>query len=318
MNNKNFKFNILPGFVPNDSFPTLKKYGIKEVYVGFFDDYSEKKWPVAFNTINRRGEGASFYGIDSFQKLDKDAIKNRIDLYIAFNVFYSKEQLVWILKSIKKISKFNSVKGIIVSDINLLLKLKKAHYTKTIIMSTLSTIFNKNAISFFSELGATRFVLDRQLTAKEVLDIVKSFPQYQFEMFFLLGSGCLFIDGYCSSMHIQEKDVDKKYNVTFNETLCMKTINEQKLNKKLLSYKCNICLLYYLKDLKNITLKIPNRTITDSTCSDIVNTILEIEKNLSMKNINFNKFSMFCKKLFEKRKGFTCNSKICLCRDLFV
>lgn len=318
MENKKIKFNILPGFVPNDSFSTFKKYGIKEVYVGFFDKYSERRWPVAFNTINRRGEGASFYGIDSFRQLEKEAIKNKIDLYVAFNVFYSKEQIDWVIKSIKNVSKFNSVKGIIISDINLLLILKKIKYKKKIIISTLSTIFNKYAIEFFSTFGAKRFVLDRQLTAKEVLELINSFPQYQYEMFFLMGDGCLFVDGYCSSMHVQETNIERRYNISIKNTLCKKLISENKLSNKLISYKCNICLLYYLKNLKNITLKIPNRTITNSTCGIIIDSIIEIEKYLSNRNTNFNKFSTFCRNLFNQKKGISCNPKICLCRDLFI
>lgn len=318
MDNKIIKFNILPGFVPNDSFSNLKKYNIKEVYVGFFDEYSEKKWPVSFHTINRRGEGANFFKISEFKTLVKQATENNVRLFVAFNIHYTENQLDWVVKSIIKISKYSVVEGVIVSDIGLLLKLKKLKYKKEIIISTLSTIFNKYAIDFFINFGAKRFVLDRQLTAKEVLGIIKSFPKYQYEIFFLMGDGCLFIDGYCSSMHVQEIGINKRYNTSVQETLCMKVINKQSLTGKLMSYKCNICLLYYLKGLKNITLKIPNRTITNSTCSNIINSIVEIEKELSKPDIKFNSFSFFCKKLFKRDKGVSCNSKVCLCRDLFI
>lgn len=318
MDNKIIKFNILPGFVPNDSLSNLKKYNIKEVYVGFFDEYSEKRWPVCFYTINRRGEGANFFGVSEFKKLAKQAKENNIGLFVAFNIHYMEKQLDWVVKSIIKISKYSVVKGIIVSDIGLLLKLKKLKYKKKIIISTLSTIFNKYAIDFFTNFGAKRFVLDRQFTAKEILDIVKSFPQYQYEIFFLMGDGCLFIDGYCSSMHVQETGINKRYNTSVQETLCMKVINKQSLTNKLMSYKCNICLLYYLKDLNNVTLKIPNRTITNSTCSNIINSILEIEEILSKPNIKFNNFNKFCKKIFKRDKGVSCNPKVCLCRDLFI
>ena len=318
MDNKTIKFNILPGFVPNDSFSNIIKYNIKEVYVGFFDSYSEKKWPVAFHTINRRGEGANFFNISEYDNLVKQATENNIGLFVAFNIHYTKSQLDWVIKSIIKISIYSIVKGVIVSDIGLLLKLKKLKYKKKIIISTLSTVFNKYAVDFFANFGAKRFVLDRQLTAKEVLDIIKSFPQYQYEIFFLMGDGCLFIDGYCSSMHVQEIDVNQRYNTSVQETLCMKVINEKSLIGKLMSYKCNICLLYYLKNLSNVTLKIPNRTITNSTCSNIIKPILEMEKILSKPNINFYSFSKFCKKIFKRDKNFSCNSKVCLCRDLFI
>ncbi len=313
-------FKILPGFIPADSFDILKKYNVKETYVGFYDNFSEKNWPVAFHAINRRGEGANFCGIKEFSALAKNAEKNGMNLYLAFNVFYSRRQLDWILKSIIRISKFSSVKGIIVADMNLLLMLKKIKYDKKIIISTLGTVFNKYAIDFYSSLGAKRFVLDRQMTAKEIFDTIKSFPQYQYEIFFLIGDGCLFIDGYCSSMHTQEKDKLKRYNTSYQTTLCMDVLNNIKNKnslKKILSYKCNICMLYYLKNLSNVSLKIPNRTITNATGADIMETILKIDNKLSQKNVSFKEYSSFCKKLFKENKGCLCNPKVCLCRDLY-
>jgi len=317
----NNKFNILPGFVPTDSFSTLKKYDIKEVYVGFFDIYSEKKWPVSFNTINRRGEGASFFEFNNFKTFDKQAIKNNISVYVAFNVNYSKEQLDWILKSINKLSKLKSVKGLIVSDINLLLMLKKNKYKKEIIISTIANIFNSYAIDFYSTFGAKRFVLDRQLTSKEVLFIINKYPQYKFEIFFLMGDGCFFIDGYCSSMHVQEINKKYRYNTTITKTLCKKVLDEitsQKNNilNEISTYKCNICLLYYLSKFNNVTLKLPNRTITNSTSSNIIEKVNNINDLLSNKNITFEKFNIGCKKIFKQYKKYTCNSKVCLCRDL--
>lgn len=315
---KNFK--ILSGFTPKDSFDVLKKYDIKEVYVGFYDNFSEKNWPVAFNVINRRGEGASFYGIENFSSFAQNAKNNGISLYLTFNVFYSQKQLNWIIKSIKKLSKFSSVKGVIVSDINLLLMLKKIKYDKKIIISTLGTVFNDYAIKFYSNLGAKRFVLDRQLTSQEILKIIKAFPKYKYEIFFLMGDGCLFIDGYCSSMHTQEVNKLQRFNTSYQTTLCMDVLNKIKSNNLLkifLSYKCNICLLYYLKDLQNISLKIPNRTISNASVSNIIDIILKIDKKLSQKRISFEEFSCFCKKLFKENKGCSCNPKVCLCRDLY-
>lgn len=317
-----YKLKILPGFTPTDSFDILKKYKIKNVYVGFFDENSENKWPVAFNTINRRGEGASFYGIKEFEVFAKKAQKNNINVYVTFNVYYSKKQLNWILKSIQKISKLQPVKGIIVTDINLLLLLKKTKYNKEIIISTLANIFNSYAIEFYASLGSNRFVLDRQQTAKEILDIIRKYPQYQYEIFFLMGDGCFFIDGYCSSMHTQEISTTKRYNTSIKTTLCMKILEQNKLKdkkfqNKMLPYKCNICLLYYLKDFDNVNLKIPNRTITNSTGSKIMDDILELDNYLSSNNVSFKQFHTFCRKFLKKNKNISCNKNICLCRDLF-
>lgn len=313
-------FNILPGFTPTDSLVEFSLKNIKTIYVGFYDDYSEKKWPVAFNTINRRGEGGSFFGKKAFSSFIKKAEKYNLSVYVVFNVNYTKQQIPWIIKSIKFVSKFNAVKGIIVNDINLILLLK--NYEKEIIISTLGTNLNSYVIEFYKEFGAKRIVLDRQLTAKEVLTILNKFPEIKFEMFFLMADGCFFIDGYCTSVHIQETDSNVRYDNSIKSTLCMKVFNDlkEKNNKivsNMLPYKCNLCLLYFLIKYNNITIKIPNRTITDSTGINIINTIHDIETQLNKKTMTLNKFKKYCSNLLMKNRKIKCNSKVCLCRDLY-
>lgn len=313
-------FNILPGFTPTDSLVEFSLKNIKTIYVGFYDDYSEKKWPVAFNTINRRGEGGSFFGKKAFSSFIKKAEKYNVSVYVVFNVNYTKQQIPWIIKSIKFVSKFNAVKGIIVNDINLILLLK--NYEKEIIISTLGTNLNSYVIEFYKEFGAKRIVLDRQLTAKEVLTILNKFPEIKFEMFFLMADGCFFIDGYCTSVHIQETDSNVRYDNSIKSTLCMKVFNDlkEKNNKivsNMLPYKCNLCLLYFLIKYNNITIKIPNRTITDSTGINIINTIHDIETQLNKKTMTLNKFKKYCSNLLMKNRKIKCNSKVCLCRDLY-
>lgn len=314
-------FNILPGFTPQDSVKDFVLQNINTVYVGYYDNYSEKRWPVAFNTINRRGEGGSFFGKQEFYNFIKEATKYSLCVYVVFNVNYNKQQIPWVIKSIKFVSKFSAVKGIIVNDINLLLLLE--NYKKELIISTLGANLNSYAIEFYKSFGSRRIVLDRQLTAKEVLQIINKFPDINFEIFPLMANGCFFIDGYCTSVHIQEKDNNSKYDNSINSTLCMKVFNSLKTKNKNIvfnmgPYKCNLCLLYFLIKYNNVTIKIPNRTITDSTGLYIINIIHKMEKQLNSKNITLKKFKRYCSSFLLKDKKIKCNSKVCLCRDLFI
>lgn len=318
--------NILPGLSPSDSIEAFYSKGIKEVYAGFYDSVSEKKWPVAFNTINRRGEGGSFFGLKAFASAAVKAEKYGMSVYVVFNVNYTARQLPWILKSIKQISKFPAVKGLIINDINLILLLRRQKYSKKIIISTLGANLNAYAAAFYQNLGASGIVLDRQLTALEVLSIVKKFPEMRFEVFFLMADGCFFIDGYCSSLHVQETDKSKRYDLSVQSTLCMDMFRglgqKKQANKfdckKMLPYKCNICSLYHLRKLKNITVKIPNRTITNSDGISIIDSVLKIEKELEKRNITFEKFRSFCGRFLYESKNIKCNPKVCLCRDLYA
>ena len=300
----NNKFKILYGCSSFDSIKILDKYkNIKNIYVGFYDEESEKKWPVIFNTINRRGDYASFYGLEQFSKLDEEAIKRNISVYVTFNIPYKKSQMDWIINAVCKISEFSSVKGIIVGDINLLLILKKFSYKKDIVISTSGTNFNDYAIEFYAGLGAKRFILDRQLTAKEIVLTLQKYPEYEYEVFLVLTTGCLFVDGYCSSGHTNTK------------TTCGALIS--KYGEKLVRspYKCNICLLYYLIKFNNVSIKIANRGISSSEFR--IDTILTLERVLNKKNIDFKKFQNYCKKILKKHLNIECNHKVCLCRDLY-
>ncbi len=82
-------------------------------------------------------------------------------------------------------------------------------------------------------------------------------------------------------------------------------------------YKCNLCLLYFLIKYNNVTIKIPNRTITDSTGLYIIDTVHKMEKQLNSNNITLEKFKKYCADFLLKSKKVKCNSKVCLCRDLY-
>ena len=191
-------------------------------------------------------------------------------------------------------SSFPSVKGIIVGDINLLLKLKEIGYDKTITISTIGNVFNDYAIEFYASLGATRFIFDRQTTAKEILHVLNKYPIYEYEIFLQLGIGCSFIDGYCNNVYIN--------NSAFCTPFPIKT-----------SYKCSLCLLYYLKKYDNVSLKLNNRG--SKVFAQGLSLVNLLERILN-KNLDFNGYKQLCKKILKKYRNIDCNPNICLCRDL--
>ena len=170
-------------------------------------------------------------------------------------------------------------------------------------MSTSATNFNDYAIEFYASLGAKRFILDRQLTAREIISILQKYPKYEYEVFLVLCIGCLFIDGYCSSNHTNTKSI------------CGTIISKCGKKLGLSSYKCNICLLYYLIKFNNVSIKLANRGISSSEFH--INTILTLEKILNKRNVDFQTFKSFCKKILKRYLNIECNHKVCLCRDLY-
>ena len=204
------KFKTIIGLNPNDNISELVENGIDEVYCGYYDGEFNKKWPVAFTTVNRRGEGVNFSSFNLLKTATRKLYKHNVKSYITLNGYYTQEQYPWLIKNIKKIAGEYSIEGLIVNDIGILLLLKQLKFKKNITISTLATPLNDNAVEFYQKFGATRIVLDRQLNLNEIIKMVNKYPKLEFEIFVVSTGGCLFIDGYCSFFHCLEKINNKQ------------------------------------------------------------------------------------------------------------
>ena len=331
----NNKFNVIVGFTPSDTIEFLKQNNIKEVYCGYYDKNLEKKWPVSFGCINRRGEGVNFSSWNDLIKFTKSAYKNNIRVYFTLNShYYVKEQYPWLKQLITKIKKEESITGIILNDLGLLLMINQMGFNKDITISTLATAFNSNAINFYKQFGANRIVLDRQFTPKEIMELANSHKDMEFEIFVLSTGGCLFIDGYCSLFHCfeqlkEQKDFGemikaKKYDLVTTGAGCCTVLNnfsgkdfnvlstnKQKFEiSKTLGFSCNICMLYELRNIKNLALKIDNRGSNGLGVTNI-NMLNELVSAVNS-SINKEEYIKKAKEILYKYKKVKCNSKLCL------
>jgi len=333
------KFKTIIGLTPNDNISELVENGIDEVYCGYYDGEFNKKWPVAFTTVNRRGEGVNFSSFNLLKTATRKLYKHNVKSYITLNGYYTQEQYPWLIKNIKKIAGEYSIEGLIVNDIGILLLLKQLKFKKNITISTLATPFNDNAVEFYQKLGATRIVLDRQLNPNEIAKMVNKYPKLEFEIFVVSTGGCLFIDGYCSFFHCLEKTKNKqsgkhimqieKYDITTSGAGCCELLNNfsQKLYTstdntkhdkfdlaKTMGFNCNICMLYRLKGIKNISLKVDSRGSNGTGVTNIsmLKTLLKaVDDSKSNKE-----YIASAKKLLKRFKKVKCNPKICLCGNL--
>lgn len=223
----NIKFTI--GIKNIENLKEIKDNGISNIYCGYLDNIIVKKIPEAFCIINRRGENSNICGKRNFKKFVLEAKKQGLNSYITFNGLYTPEQYDWLLEAIKYVSSFDAVKGIIVCDIGLLLRLKQMKYNKHIVISTGGTTFNSSTVSFYKQFGITRIVLDRQLKTNEIKSILEKHKDINFEIFITFGN-CLFVDGFCSFLHTMETQEQSKkefYNLNKEITMCGKIYGEQ-------------------------------------------------------------------------------------------
>lgn len=317
-------FNITSGFNSLESISKIKEAGATELYGGFLPKELDKKYPVAFNILNRRGEGASFSNWNEFKKAVEQARQYNIPVYATFNGLYIEKQYKSILNLINEISSLNGIKGIIVNDISLLLLLKEQKYKKEIAISTGGTTFNTDTVQFYKKLGAKRIILDRQLSIEEIIKIIKADDSLDYEIFGFAG-GCFFIDGFCSFFHNDEKQI--KYENKIPQWrllsggchLVLKNITDNKnyykskyrldnnIFIKNFFHFCNLCNLYELKNFKNISLKVVNRHLLK--CSHIK--IVKLATDKLQEKISKRKYIKYCKKILKENIGFECKGNNC-------
>lgn len=323
------KFNITSGFNSLESVRKLKEAGANELYGGFIPKKMDAVMPAAFQILNRRGEDANFSDWNEFEKAVNQARKYNLPVYATFNGLYIEKQYKSILKLIEEISALKGVKGIIVNDMALLLLLKEQKYKKEIAISTGGTSFNADSVAFYKSLGAKRIILDRQLSMKEIIDIIKQDQSLEYEVF-VIGGSCLFIDGFCSFFHCSEKleyknKIINTYNVNQYAAGCnllMSNVikNQTYYDKKYKNfglcsnrflsdskYVCNLCNIYDLANLKNISLKVVNRKNATDSFVRVVNSA--VEKLNTVKNKD--EYRKYCKKILKENNMFVCNGKQC-------
>ncbi|MCX5778959.1 MAG: U32 family peptidase [Elusimicrobia bacterium] len=339
-------FRIAVSFFDKRQIKALKDAGASELYCGFVDAQADALWPQELYLINRRSKGANFESYNDIKEAFAEAHRLGMPVYVAFNGNYTEEQYPWILKSIDAISVLDGFTGLIVADIGLLLALSQRNYTKAICISTGGTVFNNQTIDFYQSLNAHRVVLDRQLTVKEIKQIVnRQNCSLDFEMF-IFHSGCLFVDGFCSLLHCMDAGesvaVNKKVQLVrryfvgsdyyggcqqIHAALKSKAYTvKSKMQKtkyiKQLQYKninypygCNLCRLYDLKDSGNITLKIVGR---GESRIATVNAVAHAISLLSKGHISRTEYVRQSKEIFFHLAHKKCTDFNCYCPETIV
>ena len=311
------------GVDPKTELSSIAKVGVKTVYCGYSNEILNKKYPLPFCTVNGRGEDASFEDKESFIKFAENAKKNNISINVTFNVPYMKEQYKDILDAVNFVSQFESVKGIIVSDIGLLLRLKQINYKKNIIISVISNIFNSSVIKYYECFGANEFIFPKQIKIQEIISILNNNPNTKFEVFLLFGN-CLCIEGFCSFGHCAEKKRTEMFNPNHRSSNCGILIesvinnsyekengNINKVSQKeildVITHGCNLC---YINKLKNYSDRITYKIISRGmNFLDNMPSYIKLIKSLE------NGTDIDSKNVYKKIFGTECNENGCYISD---
>ena len=159
------------------------RYGANAVYLGVVD-FSLRAM--------RKGELITF---DNLKQAVDLAHKLGAKAYMTLNIFAFNEDIEKLEACIDIIKDANP-DAILVSDFGILRLLKKYLPNTELHISTQTNILNYECVKFWQDMGATRVVLARELSIKEIAQIKQKVPDMEIECF-VHGSQCVSFSGRC-------------------------------------------------------------------------------------------------------------------------
>ncbi|MDD5213711.1 MAG: U32 family peptidase [Candidatus Gracilibacteria bacterium] len=225
----------------------------------FFTGYNPPYWYEKFGfEVSPNGRFAEHEQITDFELLKQIVIevhKYNLEIFINLNAwYYTSETFPLIRQMVEEFIKAG-VDGIICGNISILEYLKTINYSGKINISTIMAVYNNEAIRFLLEnYKINKVILSREVTLKEIEEIVTSFPKTKFEVF---GEGdfCRYNNGLCFAEHkyetrdictvvLDNMEIKHRFRPDFKKLVLDETIsNEEKANLLNMEYKSDTQIL---------------------------------------------------------------------------
>lgn len=181
--------------------PELVAAGADELYAGHIPPF----WADAFGPVvscNRRSYAeANVPSLDALSALVREAAIRDAPVHLALNASPVPDAMIPEMVALAADLARRGVRGVIVSDLPLLLALRDARLRRLELhASTLFSAFNGATVAFLRRAGATRVILARELSTAEVAAMVAASPDTPLEMIGFRGR-CPNIEGFCTHLH---------------------------------------------------------------------------------------------------------------------
>ncbi|GIW22723.1 MAG: peptidase U32 [Candidatus Sericytochromatia bacterium] len=277
-------------------------YGADAVYMGLptFGLRSNKK---AFTWDDLE------YGIEY-------ARNHNVKVYITTNIFPRNHELDRIPDYFKKLSKLNP-DGLIIADIGIMELAKEYLPNVQIHVSTQANTMNWLTAKFWYNYGASRVVLARELSLKEISTIKTKVPDLELETF-IHGAMCMAYSGRCLiSSYINMRDAnhgDCTNSCRWNYKLVEETrpgeyfpIEEDETGTYFFNSK-DLCLVSYIPDLINsgvCSFKIEGRTKSEYYLSIVTRAYRKAIDNYYENPESYNPLPFLAEILTTSHRGFT-------------
>lgn len=321
--------NILSPILSYKEVKPLVDAGADEFYCGILSEQWEKQYTRVGSQNKRYWEHNQFRTFEDLEKAINIAHFYKKPVYVTVNAqFYTKRQYPILLEEIKKMIDIGA-DALIIADPALLLSIKKQKPDTNLHASSISAVFNSSAALFYKKLGASRIILPRQVTIKDISLISKS--KIAFEAF-ILNERCWNIDGLCTFHHgISCKDGHKRdgcsldYNLKIISNNCSK-LNAIKYNRRIkknillrknlsCSNECGICSLYYFRKYGVTSVKIVGRghplQLKLKYVSFVKNALINLQSSSS-----FEDYQDICRKQYLSAFNASCSTFSCYYPEL--
>lgn len=159
------------------------KYGADAVYLGVVD-FSLRAM--------RKGE---LITLENLKAAINTAHEMDAKAYLTLNIFAFNKDIKALEACIEKLAD-SAPDALIISDVGIMRLAQKYLPNIDIHISTQANILNYEAVKFWQDMGATRAILARELTIKEVAEIKQQVPDMELECF-IHGAQCVSFSGRC-------------------------------------------------------------------------------------------------------------------------
>ncbi len=184
-----------------DEVEMLAENGAGEFYCGLTPEEWLSNYNVALWLNRRSPRRANLLSYEALADLVDKAHRYRIPVSLALNAHsYTQEQLVLVLELARKASEAG-IDALIVADPAMILALREMEIDTAVHISSLGTCFNTETIGFYRDLGASRVILPRDLSLKDIGRIVARAGRLIECEAFVLNDGCAYTEGFCLTTH---------------------------------------------------------------------------------------------------------------------
>jgi hypothetical protein len=177
----------------------LIKAGADELYCGVYTKEWRKKYTDMAAPNRHPGRSASLGSYKELERVIGPAHSRGVPVLLAINESYSCGQYELALDNASRAIDAG-VDALIISDINLMMMVREKWHNIRIHAGTGAATFNSHTAAFYKDLGASRVILDRQLTIEEIGFIASKASGVELEVF-VLNQKCHNIDGFCTFAH---------------------------------------------------------------------------------------------------------------------